>query len=309
MNAFQGSGRKSDNPDRMHEMAMEGMTDTQKGQFALMYTLASSGVTPDEYDQFYHLLQSTGMLTDGLFSNIEELASVDDEDDMAFPFPGVGFHRSRCEVKEYDPLEDACNRSLVLKIRMKDVAKPPMWREVEIPADYNFMQLHEVIQEITGLEDCHLWQFNVVAYDDSLQIGVKMDPDNPFGAGLDFVTHNAEETDLTRFLHQKGDKLEYVYDFGDDWIFVVEVKDVIVKKNEHPVCRKYKSELNAIEDFGGTWSYSEARADLEEWGNLSAKDKRHRAEERGFDTEKEYYDFLLEHLIDVDYINDVLIGI
>lgn len=308
MNAFQCGGKKSDNPDRTFDMAMEALTDEQKGQFVMMYTLASSGVTPDEYNQFYQIFQTAGKLANGLFDNVEGDGIENDDDDATFPFPGIGFRKSRCKVKEYDPLDDACNRSLVLKIQMKGVNKPPMWREVELPADFDFLQLHEVIQEVMGFEDCHLWQFNMEAYDDTLQIGVEMNPDSPFGKGLDFVTHEAEETVLTRFLHQKGDKLEYVYDFGDDWIFVVEVKDVIAKKNEHPVCRKYKSELNAIEDFGGTWAYQEARADLEEWDTLSAKEKRHRTKEQGFDTAKEYYEFLSEHIIDLDYINDALIG-
>lgn len=26
----------------------------------------------------------------------------------------------------------------------------------------------------------------------------------------------------------KGDKLEYVYDFGDDWVFFVEVKEHLI---------------------------------------------------------------------------------
>lgn len=272
-------------------MMMAEFPEEEKGLFLLMSPLASNGVTPEEYGQFYDIFQASAMLND---------------DDTSFPFSGNVFGKSRCEIKEYTPLKDAENSTLVLKIQMKDVTKPPMWREVEIPANYNFMRLHEVIQEVTGLEDSHLWQFNVKAYDESLQIGVEMDQENPFSPGLDYITHDAAETPVTQFLQQKGDKLEYVYDFGDDWIFVVEVKDVIDKKTEYPVCRKYKSDLNAIEDFRGVWAYKEARQDLGEWGKFSKKEKKQRLERYGFDSENEYLDFLNEHLINLEDLNDGL---
>ena len=304
LNAFQG--KNSDNglsdinsPEKIVSMMMAELPEEEKGLFLLMSTLASNGVTPEEYGQFYDIFQASAMLTKGMASDF-------DDDDTSFPFSGNVFGKSRCEIKEYTPLKDAENSTLVLKIQMKDVTKPPMWREVEIPANYNFMRLHEVIQEVTGLEDTHLWQFNVKAYDESLQIGVEMDQENPFSPGLDYITHDAAETPVTQFLQQKGDKLEYVYDFGDDWIFVVEVKEVIVKKTEYPVCRKYKSDLNAIEDFGGVWAYKEARQDLEEWGKFSKKEKKQRFEGHGFDSENEYLDFLNEHLINLEDLNEGL---
>ena len=278
---------------------MAELPEEEKGLFLLMSPLASNGVTPEEYGQFYDIFQASAMLTKGMASDF-------DDDDTSFPFSGNVFGKSRCEIKEYTPLKDAENSTLVLKIQMKDVTKPPMWREVEIPANYNFMRLHEVIQEVTGLEDTHLWQFNVKAYDESLQIGVEMDQENPFSPGLDYITHDAAETPVTQFLQQTGDQLEYVYDFGDDWIFVVEVKEVIVKKTEHSVCRKYKSDLNAIEDFGGIWAYKEARQDLGEWGKFSKKEKKQRLERYGFDSENEYLDFLNEHLINLEDLNDGL---
>ncbi|MDE5808217.1 MAG: plasmid pRiA4b ORF-3 family protein [Muribaculaceae bacterium] len=223
-----------------------------------------------------------------------------------FPFMSGGFGKKRIEIKEYEPLKDASEHTLVLRIQMKDVTKPPMWREVEVPADFDFMQLHEVIQEVVGLENYHMWQFNAKAYDNSLQISADMENDSPFGGGMDGMTHDAEETYLTQFLQNKGDKLEYVYDFGDDWIFTVEVKELCDKKIDHPVCRKYKSELNALEDFGGIWSYLDARQDLDTWEKMSKKERKKRFQERGFDSEEEYLEFLNEHRFNLDEINAAL---
>ncbi|MDE6028667.1 MAG: plasmid pRiA4b ORF-3 family protein [Muribaculaceae bacterium] len=284
--AFQGAGAVK---DETADMA------------AAMYYLASRGITPDEYAQFCQIYHLADSVAEDLAGNYSDSESGD-----FLPNFGFGFGRGQCEVKEYDPLKDASDHTLVLKIQMKDVTKPPMWREVEIPADYNFLQLHDVIQKVVGFEDCHLWQFNLKAYDGSLQIGTKMDEKDPYGPGLDFVTHEAAQTPLTQFLQQKGDKLEYVYDFGDDWVFKVEVKELVSRKTDHPVCRKFKSELNAIEDFGGIWAYVSARENMELWSKMSKKDKKACAEQYGFDSPEEYIEFLNQNRIDLEAVNEML---
>lgn len=284
-------------------MAMTQLSDDEKEDFAAMFCLASRGVTPEDYSEFYHIFQMSGEVVESLF---EEESDSNDKD--FFPIFGPAFGRKRSTVKEYEPLKDASGHKLVLKIQMKDVSKPPMWREVEIPADYNFLQLHEIIQAVTGLENYHLWQFNEKAYDDSLIIGIEMG-ENGFEAGLDFITHDAGKTPLTQFLQKKGDKLEYTYDFGDDWIFTVEVKDLIEKKNEQPRCLKFKSELNAIEDFGGPWAYIDAREDLDNWSKYSKKEREQRVEELGFDSSSDYLQFLNAHRTSLDDLNDALSAI
>lgn len=260
--------------------------------FSLMYELASMGYTPEDYAQFYAVFQATSSLLSGTPQSEGSHGFVN-------PFTGVKAGNRSETVKEYVPLKDAAEHTLVLKIQMKDVVKPPMWREVEVPANFNFMQLHEIIQEVCGFDDSHLWQFNKKAYDDSLLIGFEDE-----GTGFEKVTHDAEETPLTMFLQKKGDKLEYVYDFGDDWIFTIEVKDLLDKKSDHPVCRKYKSELNAIEDMGGTWSYIDLRKDLEEWTDLSKKARKQHASQYEFDSEEDYLMFLKEHCLSLDDVNE-----
>ncbi|MDE5997309.1 MAG: plasmid pRiA4b ORF-3 family protein [Muribaculaceae bacterium] len=299
LSAFQGKRSEELNIESISQMAdlvMEQMPEDQKQDFFAMFTLASRGISPEEYAKFYDIFHLTE-------SFAEKFSEDDDEDDF-FPF-GAGGNKKRSPVKEYTPLKDAAEQTLILKIQMKDVCKPPMWREVEIPADCNFLQLHEVIQEVTGLEDSHLWQFNAKAYDDSLLIGVEMDEDE-FCPGLDYITHDAEATPVTQFLQQKGDKLEYVYDFGDDWIFTVEVKELVKKKIEHPVCRKYKSELNAIENIGGVLAYQTLRNIFDNWGSLSDKEKKQNADQWGFDSVDDYLEFLNEGRINIDDVNDAL---
>ncbi|MDE6339048.1 MAG: plasmid pRiA4b ORF-3 family protein [Muribaculaceae bacterium] len=281
--------------EELSDEAYNSMSERDRDTFLMMMQLAMDGVTPEEYAQFYKIYEIAGVVADKFNGG-----SDNDWYDRDLP----GKRSLGLSVPEYEPLKDASQKALVLKIQMKDVTKPPMWREVQIPTDYNFDLLHEVIQEVVGLEDCHLWQFNRNAYRDELVIGIE--GNDEFGGGLDYVTHDATETPLTLFLQKKGDKLEYVYDFGDDWIFTVEVKDVIDKKSEEPVCTKFKGELNAIEDFGGVWEYLSAREDLEKWSSLSAKERRKRAHDKGFDTADEYHDFLLDHMFALEDVNESL---
>lgn len=298
------SQQELDDLKMMADTAMQTISAEEREVYQMMCALASSGVSPDDYAEFYDIFQTASSIVDNMSSDSE-----DTEDDFPIRFNPTPFGQGRCGIKEYRPLVDASDRTLVLKIQMKDVTKPPMWREVEIPADFNFLHLHEVIQDVTGLNDYHLWQFNKKAYDSSLQIAVGMDEDNPFSMGVEEVTHEAEETPVTQFLQKKGDKLEYVYDFGDDWIFEISVKDLLDKKIEYPVCLKYKSELNAIEDFGGVWSYTQAREELENWPKLSKKQRTERVDRCGFETEHDYLEFLNSHRISLDDVNDILKGI
>lgn len=258
-----------------------------------MEFLMDKGVTPEEYSKYYGVYQTNKTLVPIELPSLNRIA----EDDVDW-----SYYRHRSEVKEYAPLKDAREYTLVLKIQLKDVAKPPMWREVEIPANMDFRSLHDIIQVVMDFEDCHLWQFNQKAYDNSLLIGGQ-DEDMDFASG---VTHDPHETPVTMFLQNKKDKLEYVYDFGDDWIFTIEVKELLKKRSEYPVCRKYKGELNPIDDFGGVWSYISAREDLAVWNKLSKKQRKEHAEMHGFDSADEYIDFLTDHLINIEEVNDIL---
>ena len=255
--------------------------------------LMSRGITPDKYAVYYAAFQMAKTMDPEELDSPEQIPSELTEHYI---------RRQGTKVMAYTPLKDAADYSLLLKIQMKDVTKPPMWRELEVPADMNFSQLHEVIQVVMGFENYHMWQFNKTADDDSLLIS----DSNPEEVDEFEVTHEASETPLTMFLQNRKDKLEYTYDFGDDWIFTVEVKELIKGRLQHPVCRKFKSELNPIEDFGGIWSYISAREDLETWEKLTKKQRREHAADHGFDSADKYIDYLSFNLIDPENVNEEL---
>lgn len=295
-----GPVKETSHPEDIHDImdelksdpVMKAMLDSmpEEGRFCFtrMFELASIGVKPEEYKAFCQMFEMIG--------------SSFESESAELSFPG---RKKYVDINEYPEMENASDKTLVLKIQMKGVVKPPMWREVEVPADYDFLMLHDVIQRVTGLENSHLWRFGIETYEDSVVIGVPMGDD---GYGLNYLTDDAGETPLTRYLHEKGDRLEYIYDFGDDWIFTVEVKKVIDRKCEFPVCVKYKSDLNALEDFGGPWNYVRAREDLADWDTICKEDRKERMEMHCFDSEKNYIDFLKSHKISLDDVNARLKG-
>lgn len=257
----------------------------------LMTAMAEIGVTPDEYSEF---------LKSGVDRNavIDQMKSMYGEPDM--------FRRSIYEPEEVHAMAGAGDKSLRLKVQMKDVTKPPMWREIVIPADFNFSQLHYAIQAVTGLENCHLWQFQHKAYNPDLQIGI---PSDGTGFGLDDYTHDADETPVSGFLAKKGDKLEYVYDFGDDWIFTVSVLEVLDGRVANARCDKWKCDMQPIEDSGGVWAYLQFRDIEASAGSLSKKEKDEIIDRFYFDSFEQFMGWLDDARFDLDFVNENLADI
>jgi hypothetical protein len=50
---------------------------------------------------------------------------------------------------------------LQVRITLKHVDDPPVWRQVLIPAAYPLSRVHRVIQAAMGWEDCHLHTFQI----------------------------------------------------------------------------------------------------------------------------------------------------
>ena len=138
-----------------------------------------------------------------------------------------------------------------IEIVLQDV-RPPVSRRVQVPGEATLAVLHEVVQSALGWTNSHLHEFDV----DGARYGVP-DPD----WGVDQV---AAETKAKLFrLVGPGDRLGYVYDFGDNWTHTLTVKNIAVPEPgvRYPRCVSGRGACPP-EDVGGPWGYDEFQAAL-----------------------------------------------
>jgi hypothetical protein len=103
--------------------------------------------------------------------------------------------------------------SILLKVKLK--YQKSIWRELMMNRDSYFSVLHQGIQEAFDFDDDHLYCFD-------FKVGVK----RPIKIGLKndwHADHIVTETKLSDLCHQIGQTFEYLFDFGDEWYFEIEV--------------------------------------------------------------------------------------
>lgn len=262
----------------------------------LMTTMAEMNITPEEYASFLENDETRAEQVTLLKSMAKDNDLTDDSRCVAH-ITGV----------TADSIPDADKKSLRLKVQMKDVTKPPMWREIVIPADFNFLQLHYAIQAIMNFDNSHLWRFGRGGYNSDLLISIQYDDD--MDCWSDCKTHDAETTPVTGFLAKKGDKLEYTYDFGDDWVFTVTVLEVMERNGDVAVCTKWKCDFQPIEDCGGIWSYLKLREAFSAPDAMTPKQKKDLTEAFGFKNFPQLSAWLDEATLDIEYIHERLAAI
>lgn len=91
---------------------------------------------------------------------------------------------------------------------------PPVWRRVRVPDVFTLEQLHRVIQLAMGWLDCHLYLFRV-----GERSFERPDPESE--------GERASDTMLYELKLSPGARLEYLYDFGDDWLHHLELEAVL----------------------------------------------------------------------------------
>ncbi len=125
--------------------------------------------------------------------------------------------------------------------------RPPIWRRFLVKPTTRLDSFHEMLQDIMGWYNCHLWHF---------QLG-----DEYYGLVNPFWEsdiQDASKVKLSQALLGEGDKIEYVYDFGDDWQHTVKLEKIVdAEKGQHyPIVVKGKRNCPP-EDCGGSWGYAE----------------------------------------------------
>lgn len=134
---------------------------------------------------------------------------------------------------------------LQLKIKLIGI-KPPIWRRFLIEDSVNFHQLHNIIQEVMGWENCHLYEFFV----GDMNI---LEPNEDYSGPIE----DSKRIKLKEVLSEKQ-KFGYMYDFGDSWDHIITVEKILEKdkQQKYPVCIGGERACPP-EDCGGNYGYEE----------------------------------------------------
>ncbi|MEO8967567.1 MAG: plasmid pRiA4b ORF-3 family protein, partial [Solirubrobacteraceae bacterium] len=91
---------------------------------------------------------------------------------------------------------NSSGRALQLKVSLRGVSKPPVWRRLLVPADTRLDRLHGVVQTAMGWTDTHLQVFSTAVGD----FGI-LDPELGF--------RDERTVRLSQFFKQPGDRIRY----------------------------------------------------------------------------------------------------
>ena len=178
---------------------------------------------------------------------------------------------------------------LQLKLSLVGASKPPVWRRLLVPATIRLNRLHDIIQAAMGWEDYHLHAFEAG--------GVDYGPPDP-----ELDHRDERRSALHDVINQPGDRMRYVYDFGDHWHH-----DIVVEKAfgaalgaRYPLCLTGKGRCPP-EDCGGVWGYADLRETL---ADPTSEDHADMLEWLGIENAAEFD----PHAFDADEVNVVLDG-
>lgn len=142
------------------------------------------------------------------------------------------------------------NNILQFKISLND-SRPPIWRRVQIAYTSSFLDLHAVIQDAMGWEDCHLHSFSFEDKKTRERIIIGPPDEESF-----FEVLPEKQTLVKDWFSDQLPQCVYNYDFGDDWHHKVLLEKTLPAEPgiKYPRCIKGKRACPP-EDSGGVWGY------------------------------------------------------
>jgi len=132
-----------------------------------------------------------------------------------------------------------------------------------VPGDYSFWDLHVAIQDAMGWLDYHLHAFVPTEQgngDGNWEVGIPVEDEFLSDREI-FVSW---QVPVVNHFSEVGDRMVYVYDFGDEWTHDIVLKEITPSDSERPVTCTGGERACSPEDCGGTWGYQnllEALAD------------------------------------------------
>ncbi|AKB52631.1 hypothetical protein MSBRW_3378 [Methanosarcina barkeri str. Wiesmoor] len=172
------------------------------------------------------------------------------------------------------------------KISMKGIT-PQIWRRIQVPENYTFLDLHDAIQAAMNWDDYHLHEFEMQNPKTGMfdRIGTK---DEDYDAFSDEPLVPENKVKLSKYFTLENKVATYRYDFGDNWHVKIRLEKILPRKEgvKYPVCTAGKRAA-VPEDIGGIGGYENMLEILEDPENEEYEDT---VEWLGEDFDPEYFD-------------------
>lgn len=133
-------------------------------------------------------------------------------------------------------------------IQIQGIKRPPVWRRVIVPSNFNFHRFHFVIQAAFGWTNSHLYQFQKRV----------MDFDNPIMVDYGYENYTEIFRDSSKIklsaIFPQFERYIYEYDFGDSWEHIIKLESVEEKTSRYARLLTGKGRCPP-EDCGGPDGY------------------------------------------------------
>lgn len=132
-----------------------------------------------------------------------------------------------------------------------------IWRRVQIPANYSFRSLHNLIQIVFDWQNYHLHEFSVVRKDNkNLKIVMDDAPEIMESANLSQNEIIQERFVSLTDIFSLHPEIIYEYDFGDSWKHIITLEKSITATSSQAKLIEGKGE-RPPEDVGGLHGFNE----------------------------------------------------
>ncbi|MHA6627876.1 plasmid pRiA4b ORF-3 family protein [Pseudonocardia sichuanensis] len=163
-------------------------------------------------------------------------------------------HLAGLQPSEPSPRRDRRPDVVTYRVRVDlGGTKPPLWRRLELASDMFLDELHPVLQAAFGWTDSHLHRFS--SGPDAFSPGTEHYL-MPFEVEEGDEGVPEQEVRLDELLTDAGDRLFYVYDYGDGWEHTVRLEAVLPRAADAPraTCTAGRRP-GPPEDCGGVHGY------------------------------------------------------
>ncbi|MGM0603880.1 MAG: plasmid pRiA4b ORF-3 family protein [Bacillota bacterium] len=204
----------------------------------------------------------------------KRISDIPTKEDNDYFYPN---ERLREELTEYYGEDDIIKtKAAVLKVEL-ELGEYEAWRKVIVPLNYNFHQLHNILQELYNWQDYHLHEFFVYSEDkddtknwnhgeyhrDGYKaiLNLNVDQDN-LEYNMYEMNYQAEDFELAvenevKLVDVLPARIKYIYDFGDNWQHYIETEEIIEDYKSNKPTLLEGAGTAPPEDVGGVGGFDE----------------------------------------------------